>query len=124
MTDKKELSNEELENVNGGGECVDAEYRYYEDNFKCKVNKYEASNYIGEEVYVKKNGTSGEYVTPCYYGGILLDVYNESAGCGDSGIVYKVLVLFVTDDAFESAIGQEITYSADSKALYVRINHA
>lgn len=120
MTDKKELSNEELEDVNGGSDCNNDDLHYYEDNFKCEINKYDANKYIGEEVRV--DNVVVQHGVGISYGGILMNSYEKTTSCGTER-THLISVKFVSNASYDSCVGKEIELSGDNHRVFVKQLH-
>jgi len=82
MVEKKELSDEELESVNGGCGGDNEDWgtkmsKYLPSDHGKHIGKYEAEGYINQDVYVVRDDDR-----ECYYWGTLLRSWEESdIGC-------------------------------------------
>lgn len=84
MTEKKELNNEELNQVSGGAYG----YEKYRKQYTIKIDKKDIENYIGQNLYFDFSSVD-DYHWVC---GTLVDSYEKSHGCGTTRIA-KIAVI-------------------------------
>lgn len=79
MTDKKQLNEEQLNEVAGGSENKDKINRYLSE-YSIRIDEGSLDNYVGQKVFFLNKGNTSSHFW--IFGTLLSKVICESVGCG------------------------------------------